>query len=170
METLKAIRTRTSVKNYLEKPVDDAIITKVINAGLEAPSARNLRPYKVFVIKNRHVLMDIASLSPAKLMLNKAPVALCVVGDSLINSDVFYLQQDCSAVTENMLVAANSLGLGTCWLGVSPNSQEFHDKLAKILELDNNHIIVSLVALGYASGDFKPKEGRYTRNEIITIE
>ena len=170
MKELQSIYSRTSVKRYSYRPFDNHVIESITKAGLSAPSAMNLRPYTIYVVKNKDILEKIAALSPSKAMLKDASVAMLVVGDFSINPDNNYLQQDCSAVTENILLAAHQLGLGACWLGVNPSKPDFYNALANIINIDEHKLIVSLIAIGYPDGEFLPKPDRYTKNQIITIE
>ena len=169
METLKCIETRISVRKYINKPVPEKLLDVILKAGMEAPSARNLRPYKIHILKNRAKLDYIASLSPAKAMLVSCPLAILIAGRLDINPNKCYLQQDCSAVTQNMLLAAHELGLGACWLGIQGHS-EFQEEMKNVFELDDNSVPISLIALGYAEVTPDPKPNRNQEEKVEVIE
>ena len=170
MLPLEALKTRVSVKRFTNEEVSIELINEIIMAGLSAPSARNIRPYEILVIKNREILDAIAQLNPAKLMLQKAPVCFAIVGNLEANPDSDYVTQDCSAVTENILVAAHALGLGACWLGITRANAEFYKSINQLLELGENSLVVSLVALGHPDGEFFQKPDRYTKEQVRWID
>ena len=170
MECIESIKTRASVKLYKDKEVSDELISEILAAGMAAPSARNLKPYRIVVIKNRELLNALAALSPSKKMLEKAPICIVIIGNLDIMPDTNYIIQDCSAVTENILIATHSLGLGGCWLGITPNTPGFYNEVAKLLNCSDKDYIVSLVVIGYPGSEFKPKDDRYTKTSVTYIK
>lgn len=169
MDALETIKTRTSSRSYLDKPIPNEELMKIVRAGLEAPSARNYRPFRLHIIKTRKILDHIASLSPTKAMLHEAPVAILVSGDIEIQNIRCYLHQDCSALTQNMMLAAHSLGIGSCWLGIQDESS-FQSEISSLLKLPPNLIPISFVALGYVKDRSKPKKERYLEKYYKIIE
>jgi len=165
MDTLTAISTRKSVKKYIYKPMSDCDLEKIIKAGLEAPSAMNLRPYEMYVITNREILVSLSKVQPAKKMLENASSAILILGLREVNHEECYLHQDCSAVTQNILLASHALNYGACWLGIRTDG-EVHQVIAKMFSLTDKLLPVSLIAVGYPDGEFKPKEGRYPSNQV----
>ncbi|MBU0681707.1 MAG: nitroreductase family protein [Proteobacteria bacterium] len=147
---MKFIFSRRSIRKYQDKAISAAMITDLLEAAMAAPSAVAKDPWHFIVVQSRETLKKIAGVLPSAQMLLQAPAAFIVCGD--INKANLqkesYLLQDLSAAVENILIAANTLGLGTCWLGVHPREE----RLAGIRELFAlpDHIIPMCgIALGW---------------------
>lgn len=160
-ETIKTIMGRRSVRRYIDTPVSQDIIETLLKAGMAAPSASNRQPWEFVVVTKKEILEQLAEVTAYTKMLHQSPVCLIVCG----NRERFYSDtdaqgywvQDCSAATENILVAAASLGLGTCWCGVFPRMKNV-EAVAGLLGLPEGILPMNLIALGYPSGDTSVKE------------
>lgn len=120
MEAYEAILTRRSIRAYTDQPVSTELIHKLLVAAMSAPSAGNQQPWQFVVVTERRLLDALADLLPFGKMLRQAPLAIVVCGDAKGAPREGYWVQDCSAATENILLAAHALGLGGVWLGVYP--------------------------------------------------
>lgn len=120
MDFLDVIMSRRSIRKYKKDKVPESHVIKILEAAMNAPSRKNERPWHFVLIDNRKILDKIPSFHPNSKMLYEAPMAILVTGDLNITKDIF-ITIDCSAATENILLAAHSLGLGACWLGVYPD-------------------------------------------------
>ena len=114
---LDNIFARKSVRSYLDKGVEKEKIDWMLRAGMAAPTGRDLRPWEFVVITDRATLDSMATALPYAKMLKQVRQAIVVCGDSA-QSSYWYL--DCSAATQNILLAAESLGLGAVWTAASP--------------------------------------------------
>jgi nitroreductase len=123
METLTAIMSRRSIRKYSSEPVSDDLVRKILGAAMNAPSAGNQQPWQFIVVKERKSLDAIAEILPYGKMLKQAPLAIVVCGDLSHEKHKGFWVQDCSAATQNMLLAAHDLGLGAVWLGVYPREE-----------------------------------------------
>jgi len=148
MEAYEAIITRRSIRRYTTQDIDNEIIKKILRAGMLAPSAHNRCPWQFILITEREKLLTIPRFHPYSEMLKHAPMAIVISGDKRIEKSVEYLIQDCSAATENMLLASHALGLGAVWLAVYPR-QERMQGIIDLLKLPGFIIPVSMIALGY---------------------
>jgi nitroreductase len=148
MDALDAIFTRRSIRKYADKKVSEETIQKLISAGMSAPTARNLRPWHFLAITERKILDDIPKIHPYSQMLKEAPLAILVCGDKTINPEVGYIVEDCSAATQNILLAAHALGLGGVWLGVWPKDERVKP-IEKMFSLPENIVPVALISIGY---------------------
>ena len=150
-ETINSIMNRRSIRRYKGTPIDRQTIETLLKAGMAAPSASNCQPWKVVVVTNRETRGRLVQAHPQEQLL-EAPVCIIVCG----NSQRFYSNpelkdfwvQDCSAVTENILVAAQSLGLSTCWCGVFPRKARV-EGVSEVLGLPDGVVPLNLIALGH---------------------
>lgn len=168
MELLEGILTRRSIRKYKEREVEEEKIMKIINAGMYAPSSRNKRPWFFIIIKNRKILKEIADFHPYGKMLKSAPLAILICGNKIIQEVEGYIALDCAASTENILLAAHSMGIGSCWIGIYPRKERM-DFIKKLLKLEEKLIPISLVALGYPDEE-KEKPERFEEEKYKIIE
>ena len=157
---LENIATRTSVRSYHDKPVDAALIEQLLRAGMAAPSAVNKQPWHFVVVTDKAQLAALAKANPHAGMAAKAPLAIVVCGDmnkALSGEAREFWVQDCSAATENILLAANALGLGAVWTGTYPN-QERCKAVSSVLQLPKNLIPLCTIVIGYPDKENTPKD------------
>ncbi len=164
MDTLDAIHTRRSIRTYVDQPVPEDLVPKLLAAAMQAPSARNQQPWQFVVIDDRAILAKIPPFMPNAAMAGKAPLAILVCGDLSLEESEGYWVVDCAAAVENMLLAAHALGLGAVWCGVYPRDRRM-DGLRQLIGLPKNVIAHSLVVLGYAAEQV-PAEDRYRPERV----
>jgi nitroreductase len=140
------ILKRRSIRKYTRENVNDTMITALIKAAMAAPSASNRTPWHFIVIKDRKQLDSLADAHLYGKMLYEAPLCIAVCGDTTVSE--LYWVQDCSAATENLLLAAAGLNLGGVWLGVYPR-QERVTQIKNILQLPSHIIPLNLIAVGH---------------------
>lgn len=168
MELWEAILTRRSIRKFKSHPIPDVLIEKILRAGMQAPSARNKQPWHFVLVKNREMLDKISEIHPYAYMLKEAPLGILICGDSEIETTIEYIVQDCSAATQNMLLAAHDLGLGAVWLGIFPREQRVK-AMRELLEIPQKIIPVSMIAVGYPDEKksyedrFKPERVHYEK-------
>jgi len=159
MDAIEAILTRRSIRKYTGKPVSDSDIKTLMECAMAAPSADNQQPWHYVVVDDREVLNGIAGAHPHAQMCKDAALAVVVCGDAGITKFPDYWPQDCAAATQNILVAARALGLGTCWCGVYP-SQKHVPALRELLGIPEQVTPFSLIAVGHPA-EQKPPGNRY---------
>ena len=159
-ETINVIHSRRSVRNFIERPVSDDDITTLLKAGMAAPSGKNIRPWFFYVIKDRTLLNRLAEELPTAKMLSGVSTAIMVCGDINVADTTSYRDywvMDCSAASENILLAAESLGLGAVWTALFP----YKERIAtarEIVGLPENLIPLNIIPVGYPAGIDKPKD------------
>lgn len=164
MEAIEAIHTRRSIRRYSNTPVPDELVEKLLEAAMYAPSAGNEQPWHFVVIRDRAVLDEIPSIHPYAAMTQMAGVAIVVCGDVTLEKHKGFWVQDCSAATQNILLAAHALGLGAVWVGIYPNAERV-DGFRRLLGLPDQIIPLALIPLGYP-GEKKPQPRRFDRSRI----
>ncbi|MFI3321479.1 MAG: nitroreductase family protein [Rikenellaceae bacterium] len=154
---LESIMSRSSVRAYTEQEVEKSKIETILKAGMAAPTAGNRQPWEFVVVTEREILDKFPPVIPGAHMAAKAKLAIVVCGDpskSFAAPLSEYWVQDCSAATENILLAAHAMGLGAVWCGAYPNDK--NDRVAKmreILSLPDNLYALSIIVIGYPSGE-----------------
>lgn len=157
MEALEAILTRRSIRKYSKEKVPDEKIHKLLEAAMSAPSANNYQPWHFIVINDKKIFDQIPKFHPYSKMIKNASVAIAVCGDKKLEKNNDYLVQDCSAATENILLAAHALGLGAVWLGIYPRKERLSN-LKKHLNIPDDILPISLISIGYPAEQNPPAE------------
>jgi nitroreductase len=124
---------------------------------MQAPSARNHQPWHFIVITERSILSAIPKFHTYAKMLHEAPVAILICGDRRIEESVEYINSDCSAAAENLLLAAHDLGLGAVWLGIYPRERRVQE-IRRLLDIPRHVVPIALAALGYPEEARKPED------------
>lgn len=168
MEVKYALLKRRSIRKYLDKEVSDEIIEELLHAAMSGPSACNRRPWIFYVIKDQDKLNELRKASRFSNM--NAPLAIVVVGD-LSRSLPLQLKdfwiQDCSAATENILLRATDLGLGSLWCGIYPQKRPV-ERVKKILGITNSDIPLNIIYIGYGDEE-KESRDQYEKNRVKVI-
>ena len=129
---------------------------------MAAPSASNLRPWHFLVVTERAKLDALAEAHPFGKMLAQAGLAIAVCADPELSER--YWEQDCSAATENILLAATTLGLGSVWLGCHPRVER-KGPIRSLLGIPDKIEILSLICIGYPA-EKKPARTQYDPSRV----
>ncbi|MBR5254513.1 MAG: nitroreductase family protein [Bacteroidales bacterium] len=158
--SLENIFNRTSIRAYSDKEVEKDAIMTLLRAGMSAPSAVNKQPWAFIVIDNKELKEKIGEEFKNAGMIKKASCAIIVCGDmnlALEGQAREFWVQDCSAATENILLAAHSIGLGAVWCGVYPNTERVK-VLQDILSLPEHIIPLNIIPIGVREKEQEPKD------------
>jgi nitroreductase len=148
MEILEGIITRRSIRKYTDQKINNDQVQLLIKAGMYAPSARNQQPWHFMVIDNCELMNKITEVHPYATMLTKAQLAILVCGDETLELSAGYWVVDCSAATQNILLAAHGMGLGAVWLGLHPR-EERKQAIRDLFKLPGHIQPLSLISVGY---------------------
>jgi nitroreductase len=148
---MNEIFTRRSIRQFIDKEVEQDKIERILRAGMQAPSAHNRQPWEFVVIKNRDAFRYIADLSPYAKMVPEASVVIIVCANireknDKLRSDDWWVQ-DLSACTQNILLQITAEGLGGVWLGFYPDKRI--EKVKEYFNLPEHIIPFSVIPFGY---------------------
>ena len=156
-DALTVIHSRKSVRKYLDKPVSKEQLEILLRAGMASPTAGDRRPWAFVVITDPAMLDTLSFSSRGTRMLSSAAAAIAVCGDTRIGFKSEVWVQDCSAASENILLAAEAIGLGAVWTGIYLN--EGPTKYVKrVLGLPPEVFALNIISIGYTTGAEKPKD------------
>ena len=148
MDTLEAIHTRRSIREYKKQSVPEELVREIIAAAMMAPSAGNARPWQFIVLDDPDLLARIPEIHPHGAMAMDAPVSIVVCGDLHLEKYPGNWIADCSAATQNLLLAAHAKGLCAVWTGLYPEADRV-EKFRQLLGLPQHVVPLVLVPMGY---------------------
>ncbi len=151
------IMTRTSIRQYTNEPVSKADIETMLRAGMAAPTAVNRQPWHFVAVTDKAKLAELAG---RRGMIKQAGVAIVVCGNmdkAMQGPAQAFWVQDCSAATENILLAANALGLGAVWTGCYPMDDRVAE-VSKALKLPETIVPLCVIAIGHPAEQPTPKD------------
>ncbi|MFW9995096.1 MAG: nitroreductase family protein [Candidatus Odinarchaeota archaeon] len=182
MDLFEAIHTRRSVRRFLEKPVEDEKLQKIVEAARAAPSWANLQCWRFIIVKDAKMRENISELTgmydgseftaerdnPAKKGIPQAPVLIVACADPLQSGNLWnqhYYLADMGIAAQNIMLSARAHGLGTVFIGV------FHEeKIKELLGIPPEIRVVGLFPIGYPLREKKEGPPRKQVNEIIFYE
>lgn len=168
---MKEIFTRRSIRNYnLEKKLTKEELIDIINAGFQAPSARNQQALSFLIIDDMSIIEKIGSkIVKSSLKITDCNTYICVLGNK--NAPIYdMLVVDAAASVMNMMTYARSKNLGTCWVGLYGSRERTND-IVEVLDIPSIYTPLCLMAIGYPKviNDFKEVD-RFDLNKIFYNE
>ena len=154
-ETLENILNRVSIREYSDRAISPEDIDRLLKAGMAAPSSKDRRPWHFIVLSDKAILNSLGEQLVNAPCLKDADKAIIVCGDNIISDNCWFL--DCSAATQNILLAAHSMGIAAVWTAAYP----YEDRMAvisKTFNLPENIKALAVIPLGYPSGKHRAKD------------
>jgi len=164
LNIFEAVHHRRSIRKYTDAPVSDETVETLLKAAMSAPSAGNAQPWQFVVITDREILNRVPDVHPYAAMAKQAPVGILICGDLRLEKYPGNWVADCSAATQNLLLAAHASGLGAVWTGVYPQ-QDRIEGFRKLLGLPDQVIPLAFVPVGYPDQRLMP-EDRFRKDRI----
>ena len=161
-QTLVSIFNRKSVRKYTQQPVEKEKLETLVRAGMAAPSSRDRRPWEFIIVTDRDILDTMGDGLPLARMLKETKQAIIVCGDTVKSGNAWQL--DCSAAAQNVLLAAESLGLGAVWTASYPYPERMK-VVRDALQLPDHVIPLTVIPIGYPIGMEKPKD-KFNKKQI----
>lgn len=164
MEFFDVLDTRRSIRKFTDEPVSAEHVRRLLDAAMQAPSAHNLQPWHFVVVQNRAVLDRIAAEHPYAKMAAQATLAIVVCGDTSVEKTPGFWVQDCSAATQNIMLAARALNIGSVWCGCHPVPERV-EIVRRILSIPEHIIPLNVIVLGHTEQAFH-KADRYREERV----
>ena len=168
MDILDAIKTRKSVRSYLDKPIEEDKLQMVLKAARLAPSASNRQEWRFVVVRDQETRKKIAKAAGNQAFVGQAPVVIAACADTdghLMTCGQACYPIDVAIAIEHMVLKAVEEGLGTCWVGAF-----YEEKTKEILGIPKNIRVVELLTLGYPAKPCRAHKDRLAFNEIVMYE
>ncbi|MBE6834617.1 MAG: nitroreductase family protein [Ruminococcaceae bacterium] len=158
---------RRSIRKYQDRPVEKEKLEMLLRAAMAAPSAKNQQPWEFYLVTDKEKIVQLSKTSPYASFTDKAAAMIvpCFKKDCMIPE---YAQIDLSIATENILLEADSLGLGACWIGTCPQEERM-TAVEKVLDIPENLRAFSIVSIGYPAEERKQQD-RFDKNRIHFIK
>ena len=147
------IMTRASARSFTGEPIPRETLLRIARAGMSAPSAMDVRPWAIVLVSDRAKLDALGAALPYAKMLQKASAAFVVCGNPY-KDETFAREHwvvDCAAMTENILLAAHSLGLGAVWTSVHPDAPRL-ESVRRILGIPAKIVPLDVIPIGVIAG------------------
>ena len=164
MNTIDTIKQRRSVRTFNDKDISHDDIKTILECAMSAPTARNQQGWRFVVVTDKTILEELSKGIEHGKMCKEADKAIVVcykVDDELSQ---LYWEQDASAATQNILLSATELGIGSVWVAVHPRKQKI-DFISNLLNIPSDIKPLSLVALGYKDDILKHID-RYDEQKV----
>lgn len=163
---MNIIQSRTSVRLYKKQPIEQDKLDAILQSAILAPSAKNLQPWRFVVVQqDKALIRDIAGLMQRSTFIKNADCLICVFLDK---NDAFDYTKDCQtmgACIENMLLAASTLGIGSCWIGEILDRQT---EVKELLQVDKDRYeLMAIISLGYPLRNINTKTPRKSLSECV---
>ena len=158
MDVFEAIKNRRSIRRFINKPVEEEKLVKVLDTSRWAPSSGNIQDIRIVVVKDKNKKTELAEAAYGQYWLASAPVILVITSklDKMARmygergKELFSIQNT-SAAVQNMLLSAHALGLGTCWVGSFDE-----DMVERTVRIPREFKTLAMVALGYPAEQPNP--------------
>lgn len=163
MNVFDAIKSRRSIRSYLPKPIEDEKLAQLLEAARLAPGARIEQNFKMVLVTDDHLKKDLVSACKGQRFVGEAPVVLvmCYNNERTMLCGQPVRPIDCSIALSFMLLEAEELGLGMCWLGW------FNDEdVRQILEIPEEYKVFAVLPIGYPANTGYPTS-RKSMNELV---
>jgi nitroreductase len=171
MDLLENIKSRRSIRKYLDIPVEWHKISNMLDAARSAPTAGNLQSWKFMIVVNKETIKKIADAALQQVWMETAPVVIVICSELNKQSrhygtrgENLYAIQECAAAAMNLMLVANEQELATCWAGAFDEQE-----VQRILEMPDNARALALIAVGYAD-EKVPAPPKHRLQDLVYFE
>ncbi|MFN2341000.1 MAG: nitroreductase family protein [Halanaerobium sp.] len=161
-ETIKNIKERRSVRKYIDKKIPKQILEEIIDCARLAPTGNNRQAWSFLVITDDKIKSKIASFARYGRFIEEAGACIAVFVDQ---DKATTPLQDASAATENIMIAAKSYDLGTCW--VNSYQKKHSKKIKKLVNCPQDMELMTLMSVGYYDEDDVNMPAKKSSSEVM---
>jgi nitroreductase len=157
---IETIMTRTSIRSFTDRAVSADTVEMLLRAGMAAPTAVNLQPWHFVVVNDRAKIDELGGNGRQSQMWHESPLVIVVCGNmekAMEGVGQAFWVHDCSAATENILLAAHALGLGAVWTGCYPIEERVAN-ISQVLGLPEHIVPLCAIVMGYPNESPQPKD------------
>lgn len=169
MNTFETIMSRKSVRKFTDEVISDSDLNAILEAAMAGPSAANARPFEFLVVRDKDMLVQMGektSRYSGPMKNATLGIVVCANRDKMFPDAKGYAAVDTTIATENLILAAWGMGIGSVWLGVWPSESNIK-ALTELFQLPDNIEPQHLIALGYPEDPMpNAREGRFEENRI----
>lgn len=162
MDVFEATEKRRSIRKFKPDAVPDEHLKRILKTAHEAPSGGNRQPWKFIVVKDAETKKELAMAADHQSFIADAGVVITALGDPTVSKALH--KQDPMIAVEHMVLAATSLGYGSCWIGAFNEGE-----VKKILKIPENYVVVALLPIGVPNESPKSR-GRKPFKEVFFEE
>ena len=157
---MEEIFLRRSIRKYENKEIEQEKLKQIIKAGMNAPTARNLKPFEFIIVKDKNILNQLSNTKKNSYFVKDSNITIVTLAKELSE----FWQQDLGAVTQNILLEATHLNIGSCWIGIAPNI-DYENYIRKVLNIPEDIRVFNMIALGF-NGEKKEKNNNYYEDKV----
>ncbi len=168
MDVAEAIRSRKSVRSYLDRPVEEEKLSAVLEAGRLAPSASNRQEWRFVIVRDLELRRKLAAIAGGQTFVGEAPIVIVACADTdghVMKCGQLSYPIDVAIALDHMSLAAVELGLGTCWIGLFDEK-----KVKELLAIPDAIRVVELMPLGYPANPAVAVKKRFPLEKIVKHE
>ena len=170
-DVFECMKNSQSIRQFKSEPISESVLTRILEAACWAPSAGNLQPWYFYVVKNQDLKDQIFEVSFEQEQIRQAPLLIVILADPARSNERYhergaqlYCLQDTAAAAQNMLLAAEALGIGACWIGAFDEV-----KVQTLLEAAPRLRAVAMLAMGYSNEKEQQLKERLRMAEVTKI-
>ncbi|MFZ1896985.1 nitroreductase family protein [Methanoregula sp.] len=155
------IKGRHSVRKFKPDPIDESFIHDAIECAVHAPTAMNMQPWLIGIVRSKDLLKKIAAVTDHGKFITEAPVCFAIFGER----NAKYYLEDCCAATENLILGLQAYGVGSCW--VAGDKKEYAEEIRTLLNVPEKYTLVALVPAGLPL-EISPVPKKETKNLVFS--
>ncbi|MFP4016248.1 MAG: nitroreductase family protein [Halanaerobiales bacterium] len=161
-KTTEIIKSRRSIRRYIEKEIPEEILRDIMDCARLAPTGNNKQPWTFVVVTDKELRDKISYFARYGKFIKEAGACIAVFCDEENSTTPL---QDACAATENIIISAQSYGLGTCW--VNSYKKEHSGKIKELLNCPPDMELMTLLAVGYYNDDYVKDIKKKTIDEVL---
>ncbi len=146
---LDAFFTKRTIRHFKDKSIAPQDLLALFRAGMHSTQNKKNKPWQFIIVNNSEIMNKIHEIFPFSEILENAPACIVICGDKSLESADDFALEDCNTSINNILLVAQCLNIGTCFLGIRPREVNAEIKYQKLFSLPHNIVSYGFIVLGY---------------------